>query len=169
MNLNKLAVSISVVAVLIAGIVFFNKPAQITVDKTQTLGGVAQDQYSEAFFHDTATVGGNILATSSIGAVTYTAASISKVSLIQHTAASALTATLPASSTLTNFIKYPGDTKTIYIHAITTGITLAGATGVDLDTASSTKNIVAGNVARLDFIRKSNSDIEVVMTQGSGN
>lgn len=137
---------------------------------TQPLGGAAGDFHSNhETFASGVTLGGRVFATSSVGAATYTAASLTDVTLIQHTAASALTATLPASSTLTSFVPRAGDTRTIFLAPITTGITLAGGTGTDLNTASSTKFCVVSQVCRLDFTRKVNSDIEVLLTNSSGN
>lgn len=126
------------------------------------------DFFNPVFFRQTATLGGNVFATSSIGAVTYTAATISGASLIQHTAASAVTATLPASSTLSSFAPNVGDVRTIYIAPITSNVTLAAATGVDLNTASSTKVCLAGFVCRLDFVRKTNFDIEAFLVSSTG-
>lgn len=119
-------------------------------------------------FRDTVSLGGNVFATTSQGAVTYTAGAVSKFSLIQHTAAAALTATLPASSTLTGFIPKAGDTQTVYLAPITTGITLAAGTGTDLNTASSTKFCVVNSICELTFVRKSNSDIEVFLRSSTG-
>lgn len=139
-----------------------SQPEKVTVGAT-----AGNDFYSPVWFAQTATVGGNVFATSSVGAVTYTAATIQNASLIQHTAASALTATLPASSTLGAFVPKAGDSRTIFVNPITTLITFAGGTGTDLHTSSSTKNCNAGAMCRLDFVRKSNSDIEVFFSPGS--
>jgi hypothetical protein len=114
------------------------------------------------------TLGGGTFATTSAGTVTYLASSFNK-GVIEHTASSAVTASLSASSTLSEQIPNSGDSMTRYIHAITSNITLAGGTGTDLNTASSTKVILAGKTARLDFIRKADTDIEVLLTLPSGN
>lgn len=130
-------------------------------------GAVAgPNHYDPEFFYQPVTMGGNVLATSSAGAVTYTQANLRNTSLIMHTATGALTATLPASSTLSDFIPRAGDRRVICINAITTKITLAGGTGTDLNTASSTKDIIADGLGCLDFVRKSNTDIEVLLTTG---
>lgn len=121
------------------------------------------------FFRQTATPGGNVFATTSQGAVTYTAAQLLNTSLIQHTASAALTATLPASSTLSGiFAPRAGDTRTIYLAPITTGITLAGGTGTDLNTASSTKFCVVNSVCELTFVRKTTGDFEVLLKSATG-
>lgn len=136
----------------------------------QPLGAQAGPEVFDAFYaRQTITEGGNVLATTSQGSVTYTAANLKNVTVIQHTASAALTATLPASSTLSDFARTAGDVRTIYITPITTGITLAGGTGTDLNTASSTKFCVVAQICRLDFVRKTNSDFEVFLTSASGN
>lgn len=136
----------------------------------QPLGAFAGPDVTETmFFRGDAVLGGSNYATSSIGAATYTAGDILRNKTITHTAASALTATLPASTTLQNLVPNTGDTAVRFILPVTTGFTLAGGTGTDLNTASSTKFCVAGQVCRLDFVRKSNSDIEVLLTNPSGN
>lgn len=124
------------------------------------------EYYNRQFFRDNAIIGGTVLATSSRGTVTYTADNIKNSKVIVHTATAALTANLPASSTLTDFIPRPGDTAIVYISPVTTLITFAGGTGVDLNTASSTKNINAGGLGSLEFVRKADSDIEVLLTPG---
>jgi len=151
--------------VLSIGFTFFSMPApQNHRDPVGATPGT--DHYSHEYFADTMTVGGRVLATSSVGAGTYTAGNLMNTSLIVHTAASAATATLPASSTLTSFIPRPGDSKTIYFQAVTTKVTLEGGSGTDLNTASSTKNVEPTGLGRLDFTRKANSDIEVLLTTG---
>jgi len=134
------------------------------------LGAAAgPDVTSRTFFFDDAIIGGPNNATSSVGTATYTAAQIINNKIITHTAASALTATFPASTTLGALVPKAGDTATRYILPVTTGITFAGGTGSDLNTASSTKFCVQGQVCRFDFVRKANSDIEILMTSSSGN
>lgn len=114
------------------------------------------------------TSGGGVFATTSQGATTYTASDIENVGLIRHTASAALTATLPASSTFSStFIPNAGDKKEVCLYAITTLITLAGGTGTEINTASSTKNVNAGGLGCLVFVRDSDTDIEVLMTTGS--
>ena len=162
MNKQNIFTVLGVVLVLIVGIIIGNVSKVV-----RNTGGAnaGTDHYSAESFLAGVTVGGINFATSSVGAVTYTAASLRDVSLITHTAGSALTATLPASSTI-DFIPRSGDTRTIYFAPVTTGITLAGGTGTDLHSASSTKLVPVGTVARLDFVRKSNTDIEVLLNLG---
>lgn len=154
----------------IVGVVGFSilggKTSETIIEKFGVAAGplfTEHIQFLEGF-----TEGGNAFATSSAGAATYTASNLNeKVTLVQHTATAALTATLPASSTI-NWIPRAGDRRTIFFAPITTGITFAGGTGTDLNTASSTKFIIAGTVGRMDFIRKVNTDIEVLLVSPTG-
>lgn len=157
----------AVAAVLMMGVYVALMPKNVPLDGEPPVGATpGTDHYSPESFLQPITQGGNVLATTSQGAGTYTAANLQNTSLIQHTAGAALTVTLPASSTLGAFIPRPGDTRTIYFNAITTLITIAGGTGTELNTASSTKNVNAGGIGRLDFTRKANTDIEVLLTTG---
>lgn len=152
--------AIAVVALVLGGLGLMKAPVAV-----QPFGANAGPESFEPFYaRQTITAGGNVLATSSVGTATYTAANLRNVSLIQHTAASALTATFPASSTLNDFVRIAGDTRTIYIAPVTTGILFAGGTGSELNAASSTKFCLAGTVCRFDFIRKTGGDIEILMT-----
>lgn len=114
-----------------------------------------------------ATVGGSVFASSSQGTVTYTNAAFNNnVSLIEQTATAALTANLPASTSLTSLVPYAGDTKTFYLKNLSTAaITLRNGNGVLLKVASSTNDtrVLATSTAQLNFVRKSNTDIEVLM------
>ena len=141
---------VAIVALVLAGYGLSNSKTIV-----QQVGASGTEFFSRVSFGDNATIGGNRLATSSIGAATYTAANIASVKTIEHIAASALTATLPTAASLASagFLPRVGDTATIYLHASTTGITLAGNTNVTLHTASSTKFVAAGSIGRLDFVR----------------
>lgn len=165
MKLNQLVVSVVLaVVVFAAGGVF---QAYFGVQAPPLGAALSPDHYYHEFFNSSFTMGGKNFATSSAGTVTYVASSFTDVSLITHTATAALTATLPASSTLSGgFAPKTGDTRTIYLAPVTNNITLAGGTGTDLDTASSTKVCIAGALCRLDFVRKSNTDFEVLFTSG---
>lgn len=120
------------------------------------LGAAAGPDVSfHTFFRDNVTIGGSTFATSSAGAVTYTAASLVNSKLVEHNATGALTATLPTNAALSSagFLPSAGDTKEIYIHASTTLITLAGSTGVTLSSASTTKAISANTTGVLNCVR----------------
>lgn len=163
MNKNILVWVIGVVSVL--SLVFSLSSG--TVTEVQKIVGVTagDDFFNNISFYDDIVLGGSVFATSSQGTATYTAATLAKTSLIQHTAGGALTVTLPASSTIT-WIPKAGDKKLMFINPITTNITLAAGTGTDLNSASSTKAMMAGGLTSIEFVRKSNTDIEVMMTSG---
>ena len=147
---SKTIIGVVVALVVVLGGWYFLRPAV-----QPPLGASGTDFYSRVALTDNVTIGGNRLATSSIGAATYTAANIASVRTIEHIAASALTATLPTAASLASagFLPNVGDTATIYLHASTTKITLAGNTNVTLHSASSTKDVSAGSIGRLDFVR----------------
>lgn len=156
MNSKYIYVGLVAVLVIALGAYWFPKGS------TPSVGAlVSPDVYDNLRLHEDAEIGGGNLATSSIGAATYTAAQVFNNKLITHTAASALTVTLPASSTVSQ-IKETSMTHTLYLAPVTTNITVAGGTGVDLNIGSSTAVCLAGGVCRLDFVRKANTDIEVL-------
>ncbi len=144
--------------IAMAGFTYFvqETPAPRDLNAEPTYAGAAgPEQTAHAFFRDNVTIGGSRFATSSQGAVTYTAASIANSRVIEHIAGAALTATLPTNAALSalGFLPNVGDTQTIMIHASTTAITLAGNTGVTLFSASSTKQVAAGSIGRLELTR----------------
>lgn len=112
---------------------------------------------------ETFTQGGGIFATSSQGSVTYPASAFDVENVIEHTTTAAVTATLPASTTLSSFVPNSGDVREVIIKNIgTTRLTLVGATGTLLKVASSTDGLFmdSGDWGVLKFFRKSNTDIE---------
>jgi hypothetical protein len=120
----------------------------------------------------TLTQGGGVFATTSIGSGTLTAANIASANLIEQTNTGVVTITLPASTTLTSFIPTAAQTRTIYLANLGSAtVTLAGGTGTLLRVASSTlvtPGVVSGSVGRLDFIRKSNTDVLVLFSPAGG-
>ena len=89
----------------------------------------------------------------------------------------AIPLSLPASSTLSSFAPTAGNVRTVYIRNSTTTATtlgdviIAGGTGTLLKIASSSPSAAvllgdtdAGNYSKLDFVRKSNTDFEVLIT-----
>lgn len=165
----KLASAVAALVVMVGGLQADVNALKSTSHEPQAYGALSgPDVYSPINFYQTATIGGNVFATSSQGTVTYTAASLLYAQLIQHTATAAVTATLPASSTMTSFAPKAGDTREIFLAPITSMVTLAGGTGTDLNTSSSTKACLAGSICQLQFVRKSNTDFEVLMTSSTG-
>lgn len=156
--MNNKFIGVALIAILVIAI-----GAYLFPKVQQPLGAIASPQvYDRMFFYNNQEVGGGNLATSSVGAATYTAAQVFNNKLITHTAASALTVTLPASTTISNIVG-AGMTYTLYLAPVTTGITVAGGTGTELNAASSTAMCSAGALCRLDFVRKANTDIEVLL------
>lgn len=128
--------------------------------------------------HGVFTQGGGIRATSSVNsAETLLGTDFDEENVIDYTSnVSDVTLTLPASTTVPLSEKV-GSVRTLYLRNATTtaaiDITIAGGTGTLLKVASSTNqagtqiiygDTDGGNHARLDFLRKANSDIEVLMT-----
>jgi len=124
----------------------------------------------------TFTEGGGVYATTTSGsASTLQASDIATNNVVDMTwSLTSGTLTLPASSTLSNFAPNPGDVRTIYIRNASptagTSTTIATATGLALKTAASSTVLLvgdtdAGNTARLDFVRKANTDFIVYLTK----
>lgn len=158
MSLSNVGVWVAIAVVAVIAITGTKSPEQVNVAASS-----GPDFYNPVYLAQTATVGGGVFATTSQGTATYTTANLANTSVIQHTASGALVVTLPASSTV-SFVQRAGDTRTIYLNPITTSISLLGGTGTDLNVASSSVTCLVGRLCRLDFVRKTNTDIEVVMT-----
>ena len=152
--------------VFVAFLVLVGSNQSVPTEPTLELGATGT-RFPNGITSGAFTQGGGVTATTSIGAVTYTASQFDTESTIEHTAASAVTATLPASSTLSTFVPLPGQSRTIFIKNISAGIiTLSGGSGTLLRSASSTSRILTTGVGRLDFVRKNDTDIEVLFTPG---
>lgn len=171
---NKLIAGLALVAVLISGF------AVLRSGKGQTvLGALAgPDVYSFLTVHGVLTQGGGITATSTTQATVLTGSDFDTENVIDITWTNAVAGgniTLPASSTLPLSTDV-GSMRTIWIRNATTtaatALTIVGNTGTLLKVASSTDQIGGGagaqkiygdtdgnNMARIDFIRKANSDI----------
>ncbi len=123
------------------------------------------------------TQGGGVRATSTVNtAETLLASDFDTENTIDYTFNGAVaggTVTLPASTTLP-LSTTPGAMRTIWVRNATstaaTVLTIAGNTGTLLKIASTSPSSAgilgdtdAGNYARLDFLRKANSDIEVFL------
>lgn len=86
--------------------------------------------------------------------------------------AASVTLSFPATSSLTSFIPATGQTRTIFIRNATTtagvNILVASSTGVIVNSASTSALIMsttgAKNYGKLDFVRKANTDISVLLT-----
>lgn len=153
MNTQKFFIGLLAVACVALGGLYFS--VKNTVTPVQQYAGSGQTQSSRGVFQDNIVVGGYDFATSSQGTVTYTATSIVNSRVIEHIAVGATTGTLPTNAALSSagFLPNIGDTQTLYIQASTTKITLAGNTGVRLDTASTSADISPGRIGKIEFVR----------------
>ena len=147
------------------------KTTTLTVDGASALTSIS---VSGASVVATLTEGGGIRATSTVGTVVPLLASDFDVENIIDVTLNVQDATLsfPATSTLTAFIPTAGQVRTLFIRNATTtatmDLTISGGTGVLLKMASSTNvAIVPGdtdgaNYAKIELLRKSNTDIEAL-------
>ena len=124
----------------------------------------------------TFTQGGGITATSSSNSTaTLLSTDIDTENVVEMTwNFGAGTLTLPATSTMTNIAPNAGDVRTIWIRnaspTAATSTTIAAGTGMTLKLAASSTPLLVGdtdgdNTARLDFVRKSDTDFNVYLTK----
>lgn len=180
----KLLSALLCIVVVVGGLVYVLSPEPAQTEFTE-LGAEALTTITNPFrFTKAVTVvgtttvgsltqGGGVFATTSVAAATFTCAQIGTANLIQQTNTAAVTLTLPASSTCpSTFIPTAGQSKTLYLANLGNSlITLAGGSGTLLNVASTSggvganaKTIFSDGVARLDFIRTSSTNIEVILT-----
>lgn len=120
----------------------------------------------------TLTEGGGIRATSTDDtSATFLASDFDVENMIEFKpTVTGITATLPATSTLTSFIPNAGDHRDLMICSATTtaaiSFTLAQGTGMNLQQATSTLAIATGQCAILNFYRATDTDIEVYYDLG---
>jgi hypothetical protein len=160
----------AVVALVVAGGLVMLQPKP-----TQQLGsvpGVALFPTSVTTF----TQGGGITATTTAGAAaTLVATDMDTENVIEvNNGTPSATITLPATSTLSNIAPNAGDTRTIWIRnaspTAATSTTLAVGTGMTLKLAASSTVLLVGdtdadNTARIEFVRKADSDFNVYLTK----
>jgi hypothetical protein len=158
----------AVVALVVAGGLVMLQPKP-----TQQLGsvpGVALFPTSVTTF----TQGGGITATTTAGAAaTLVATDMDTENVIEvNNGTPSATITLPATSTLSNFAPNPGDMRTVWIRNASTSaasaFTLAVGTGMTLKNGASSTPLLNGdtdadNTFRVDFIRKSDTDMNVYL------
>lgn len=111
---------------------------------------------------------GGINSTSTPASLTLQASDFASVSLLSDTpTVGSITLTLPASSTLSQFLPNVGDSEQFFIVNATstagTNITIAGGTGSLLEKSSTTTLMVAGGSATVDAFRKANTDIVFIV------
>ena len=122
-------------------------------------------------FHDGFQMGGNIYSTSTTDtSATLLAANLRDTHIINFTPnRTATTLTLPATSTLSDWLKTTGSMDIVIICNATSTIdsfTLAAGTGMNLHQATSSMGIMNGDCSELTFIRNSDTDIELIYQEG---
>lgn len=151
----------------------------IRVDGTERISGTGGASFTTGSFSGLETTNAGTLNSytnsTSTTATTYTLlqsdiANYDSVLMTPNTGA--LTLTLPATSTITTFIPTAGDmVRQCWSNATSTAaatITFAAGTGIDIATSSSTPTDLtfsANNAACLEYVRKKNTDIHVLMTE----
>ncbi len=146
-----------IVTVLLAVVAFlgaFNTHVAVNPVE-QAFGAVTgPDVFIPLAFHAGFTNGGKINASSTVTTETLAVSDIVGVAEFNGVAASAATVTLPTRAKLSaaGFLPNAGDSATIFVHASTSIITLAGNTGVALRAATTTA-IGIGATDRLEFVR----------------
>lgn len=129
------------------------------------------DSYSHSTFFEGLTRGGVNATSTDDTTATFLQGNLLSVSRIEFTPnVTGITATLPATSTLSSFVPKKGMTADIILcNATTTAaapFTLAFGSGMIDSLATSTLAIESGDCAQLTFSRKSNTDIDVFYDLG---
>jgi hypothetical protein len=166
MNNKYFLVTVAVLIIIAIGGYLF---PQATSTVTKTLGVAAGPFHTEhQTFSIGSTEGGAVWATTTLAAThTFDAATLDKYRVLRFLGASkaaAITATLPATSTMSSIIPKAGDTRTWIIEngygAAATTTTIAAGTGIDLQEPDG-QNVVIGinNYAFLTCFREASSDI----------
>lgn len=147
----------SIVAVLLAVLAFIAASnVKVAVSPVNDVFGAAGQVFSEqVFLNGGATIGGKVIASTTVATETLAAMDIVGVKLLNAKAAAATTMTLPSKSALASagFLQNAGDTSEWFIHASTSAITLAGATGVSLRSNASSTIVYPLTTAKLTFTR----------------
>ncbi len=169
MNLNWIAVVLSVIAVGIGGYLFFN-PVHVSIPAGAT---GSPDHYNfEQFFAGMST-GQGAVASSTSASVTMSGSEFLNVDTLNYTPnVLSLTLTLPASTTPMCASLPINQRRSVFIRNASTtaadALTIAGGTGTLLRVASSSA-IIAGTtngtgIAELKILRLASSDCLVMMT-----
>ena len=174
MNKENLVVGGIVIALLFSVFALFNG-GQDGRDGRDGVGVASgPDVYNHTLFFDGLTDGGGVRATTTtVAAETITSGQMARNKVFRYlgsATAAAITVTLPATSTMSNLIPRPGDTRTwIFENAYTasaTTTTIAAGTGIDLQ-ESDGQNVIIGinNYAFLTCFREASSDIVCWVTE----
>lgn len=115
----------------------------------------------------TSTAGGNFL--SALTTDTITAAQVSAKYVVVYTPNTASTTLIfQATSSWTALIPNEGDTIELEVvngtTSVVTNLIIAEGTGFDMESASTSANVVAGGTALIRFTRKANTDIRMLVS-----
>lgn len=170
--MKKIIIGAIAALVLMVGFVAYqvtSTPSPVNVGSNSA----GPEHSNQEFFNGGLVVGGGVRATSTTGTVVPLLASdvmnngIIDVTLNQQDA----TLSFPASSTLKAYLPVAGMRTVLFIHNATTTATMdiavTGGTGVILKRATTSSSILgdtdASNYARLEIIRKANTDFSILM------
>ena len=149
-----------IVAVLTSGVVFlgaYSGKVNVSVAPApEVFGAISGPNVTEEMFlMGNVTIGGRVIASSTVGTATLLVSDIKGVKLFNSKAASAASLTFPSKTALTSagFLPSVGDTAEWFIHASTSAITLVGATGVNLQSNASTTIVYPLKTAKVTFTR----------------
>lgn len=165
-TLKTLALA-ALAAVAVVGLVMWAQPN----DSVGGVPGVSLWPTSVTTF----TQGGGITATTTVGSVTLVSTDFDTENVVEiNNTTVAPTITLPATSTMTNIAPNAGDVRTIWLRNASTSansaFTVAAGAGMTFkNSASSSVNVIgdtdADNTLRVDFLRKSDGDINVYLSR----
>ena len=129
------------------------------------------DSYVHSFFHNAVTNGGRFATSTNDTTATSLASDFRDVSRYDFTPnVAGITLTLPATSTMTDFIPKAGMTRQVFLCNATstaaTPFTLAFGSGMNAVLATSTLAIGTDYCADITFSRQSDSDIDVFYDLG---
>ena len=187
MNKKIILGAVVVVAIIAAVIVFAtHKPSRLgavgTTSSTNFNGVIGAlgskigtncgDSNSFQYCTGVVTQGGSLSTTTSVS-LTLQPSDLGYGTILMTPIVGSITVTLPATTTagMSSFLPNTGDTTQIIIVNSTTtaaqNLTIAGNTGMKLSNASTSATIIGGGnqgVATLEFVRKSNTDINVIFS-----
>lgn len=175
MNIKNIVIGLVVAIALILSVLAYNRSPQVVVQKTDgtvvgSLTGPEVNSYLSV--HGPFQQGGEVLATSTSGtADVLLATQMQRYSVFEYLANTGnTTLTLPATSTLTNIITSPGESRTWWIHNSTsTGaitLTITAGTGIDLIAYTTADDVIDGTeYAELTCWRQADSDLTCLTTE----
>jgi len=159
-KLNKFALGVSLVAIIFATLAVFRAPQSI-VRTVEKLGAFPGPELLDHFvFRQAVTDGGSIATSSELSSLTMNARELNNVSSYSFApGVASFTLTLPASSTLTNFVPRAGDVRYVVFQNATgtdgINLTLVGNTGTILRGVHGTSTVLYDGMSGLMVFRRS--------------